>query len=80
MQRLSSSLEALGVVVTTAENIAVVDSSCSDALIQPLVIWSQETIIETAEQRQALKRLAEQYLVIVALSDEHIAQVANYFR
>ncbi|KRP19899.1 MAG: hypothetical protein ABS23_01995 [SAR92 bacterium BACL16 MAG-120619-bin48] len=80
VQRLSSSLEALGVVVTTAENIAVVDSSCSDALIQPLVIWSQETIIETAEQRQALKRLAEQYLVIVALSDEHIAQVANYFR
>ena len=48
VQRLSSSLEALGVVVTTAENIAVVDSSCSDALIQPLIIWSQETIIETA--------------------------------
>ena len=80
VESLSDSLQSLGRKTAAAQNYEAIGSLCSDPLIQPLVISSKNTSLETPSQREQLKILATQYLVIVALSNDHVNQVAEYFR
>ncbi len=80
VQRLSHSLQSLGRETAAAKNYESIASLCTDPLIQPVVISSENTPLETESQREQLQVMAAKYLVIVALSEEGINNVAEYFR
>ena len=80
VQSLSHSLQSLGRETAAAQNHQSIASLCSDPLIQPVVISSENTPLETDRQREELQVMATKYLVIVLLSEEGIANVAEYFR
>jgi sigma-B regulation protein RsbU (phosphoserine phosphatase) len=80
VQNLSHSLQSLGCETAAAKNYESIAALCSDPLIQPVVISSENTPLETESQRQQLQVMATKYLVIVALSEEGINNVAEYFR
>ena len=79
VESLSDSLQSLGRKTAAAQNYEAIGSLCSDPLIQPLVISSKNTSLETPSQREQLKILATQYLVIVALSNDHLTRWPNIF-
>ena len=80
VQSLSQSLQALGRETAAAKNYQSIASLCSDPLIQPVVISSENTPLKTDSQREQLQVMATKYLVIVALSEEGIGNIAEYFR
>jgi phosphoserine phosphatase RsbU/P len=80
LQRLDHSLRSLGCDTTVAADYEAIGALCGDALIQPVVISSRSTPVQTLSQRQQLQAMAAEYLVIVALSEEGITDVAGYFR
>lgn len=80
VQSLSHSLQSLGRETAAAKNYESIASLCSDPLIQPVVISSENTPLDTDSQREQLQVMATKYLVIVALSEEGIDNVAEYFR
>ena len=80
VQSLSHSLQYLGRETAAAKNYESIASLCSDPLIQPVVISSENTPLDTDSQREQLQVMATKYLVIVALSEEGIDNVAEYFR
>ena len=80
VQSLSHSLQYLGRETAAAKNYESIASLCSDPLIQPVVISSENTPLDTDSQREQLQVMATKYLVIVALSEAGIDNVAEYFR
>ncbi|MGB0450326.1 MAG: PP2C family protein-serine/threonine phosphatase, partial [Porticoccaceae bacterium] len=80
VQSLSHSLQSLGRETAAAQNYEAIANLCSDPLIQPVVISSENTPLETDSQREQLQVMATKYLVIVALSEEGINNIAEYFR
>ena len=80
VQSLSHSLQSLGRETAAATNYQSIASLCSDPLIQPVVISSENTPLETDSQREQLQVMATKYLVIVALSEAGIENIAEYFR
>ena len=80
VQSIGDSLQALGRETATAENYQAIVSLCSDPLIQPVVISSESSPLKTDSQREQLQVMAAKYLVIVALSESGIDNIAEYFR
>ena len=86
VKNLNQILQSLGRDTAAAANYEAIANLCSDPLIQPVVVCSENTPIETPSQRQQLQAFAASHLVIVAmsqactLSEESIDQVAEYFR
>ena len=80
VQSLGHSLQSLGRETAAAQNYQSIASLCSDPLIQPVVISSENTPLETDSQREQLQVMATKYLVIVALSEAGIENIAEYFR
>ena len=80
VKNLNQTLQSLGRDTAAAANYDAIADLCSDPLIQPVVVCSENTPIETDSQRQQLQVMATKYLVIVALSEEGINNVAEYFR
>lgn len=80
VESLSYSLQSLGRETAAAPNYQAIGKLCSDPLIQPVVISSDNTPLETDSQKEQLQVMAAKYLVIVALSKACIKNVAKYFR
>jgi phosphoserine phosphatase RsbU/P len=80
VERLIQRLQSLGCDTAAAQNYKSIASLCSDPLVQPVVISSENTPLETHSQREQLQVMATKYLVIVALSEEGTGNVAEYFR
>jgi phosphoserine phosphatase RsbU/P len=80
VESLSQSLQSLGRDTAATQDYKSIASLCSDPLIQPVVISSEKTPLETDSQREQLQEMAAKYLVIVALSEQGTDNVAEYFR
>ena len=80
VKSIGDSLQALGRETATAENYQAIGNLCSDPLIQPVVISSESSPLKTDSQREQLQVMAAKYLVIVALSESGIDNIAEYFR
>ncbi len=80
VESLSQRLQSLGCDTTAAQDCKSIASLCSDPLVQPVVISSENTPLETHSQREQLQVMATKHLVIVALSEEGTGNVAEYFR
>lgn len=80
VESLSQRLQSLGCDTTAAQDYKSIASLCSDPLVQPVVISSENTPLETHSQREQLQVMATKHLVIVALSEEGTGNVAEYFR
>ena len=63
--------------VQDIQSIAIV---CTDPLNQPIVLFSENTAVSTPEQSELLRKLCEDYLIIIALREEDKAYLADYFR
>ena len=80
VKAIGDSLQTLGRETATAENYQAIGNLCSDPLIQPVVVSSENSPLETASQREQLQVMAAKYLVIIALSESGIDNIADYFR
>jgi phosphoserine phosphatase RsbU/P len=80
VESLSHSLQSLGRETAAAPNYQAISNLSSDPLIQPVVISSDNSPLETDSQKEQLQAMTAKYLVIVALSKAGIKNVAKYFR
>ncbi|MBT6593269.1 MAG: hypothetical protein HOO18_04870, partial [Porticoccaceae bacterium] len=65
---------------TAVQNVEAIRTRCQDPLLQPLLVGSDQIAIESDSQREYLKALAAEFLVIVLLGANQSHQVADYFR
>ncbi|MDB9992845.1 hypothetical protein OAD69_00680, partial [Porticoccaceae bacterium] len=65
---------------TALQNVEEIRARCQDPLLQPLLVSSHQITIESDSQREYLKALAAEFLVIVLLSPDQSHRVADYFR
>ncbi len=80
VKSIGDSLQGLGRETATAENYQAIGNLCSDPLIQPVVVSSESSPLETDSQREQLQVMAAKYLVIIALNESGIENIAEYFR
>jgi len=65
---------------TALQNVEEIRARCQDPLLQPLLVSSHQIAIESDSQREYLKALAAEFLVVVLLSPDQSHRVADYFR
>jgi serine phosphatase RsbU (regulator of sigma subunit) len=63
-----------------AQDMQAIATVCTDSLNQPIVLFSENTPVSTPEQSELLRKLCEDYLIIIALREEDKAYLADYFR
>ena len=80
LKQLTADFHAVGSKTLTAENVGALDSVCDDPLNQLIVLLSDNSPIDSAQESAKLRQLCEDYLVVVALDDAHRDQVADFFR
>ena len=68
VKNLNQTLQSLGRDTAAAANYEAIADLCSDPLIQPVVVCSENTPIETPSQRQQLQAFAASPLGIIAMS------------
>ena len=62
------------------QDIQALATVCTDPLNQPIVLFSENTAVSIPQQSELLRRLCEDYLIIIALREEDNALIADYFR
>ena len=80
IQGSSTSLQLLIGQSTALQNIEAIRARCQDPLLQPLLVGTDHIAIESSSQRDYLKTLAAEFLVIILLSADQSHGVAEYFR
>jgi serine phosphatase RsbU (regulator of sigma subunit) len=80
IQGSSTSLQLLIGQSTALQNIEAIRARCQDPLLQPLLVGTDHIGIESSSQRDYLKTLAAEFLVIILLSADQSHGVAEYFR
>ena len=80
VQGSNPSLQLLIDQSTAVQNVGAIRTRCQDPLLQPLLVGSDHIAIESDGQREYLKALAAEFLVIVLLSPDQSHRVADYFR
>ena len=80
IQGSSTSLQLLIGQSTALQNIEAIRARCQDPLLQPLLVGTDHIAIKSSSQRDYLKTLAAEFLVIILLSADQSHGVAEYFR
>lgn len=80
IQGASNSLQLLITQSTALQNIEAIRARCQDPLLQPLLVSADQLAIESDSQREYLKALAAEFLVIILLGADQSHLVADYFR
>jgi sigma-B regulation protein RsbU (phosphoserine phosphatase) len=80
IQGSSHSLQLLIGQSTAVKNVEAIRTRCADSLLQPILVGSDYIAIDNDGQREYLKALADEFLVIVLLTPDQSHRVAEYFR
>jgi sigma-B regulation protein RsbU (phosphoserine phosphatase) len=80
IQGSSHSLQLLIGQSTAVKNVEAIRTRCADSLLQPILVGSDYIAIDNDGQREYLKALADEFLVIVLLTPDQRHRVAEYFR
>ena len=80
IQGASNSLQLLITQSTALQNIEAIRARCQDPMLQPLLVSADKLAIESDSQREYLKALAAEFLVIILLGADQSHLVADYFR
>lgn len=80
LQGLSHSLQSFGCELTAVKNIEAIRAQCDETLLQRVIVSAKNTPTNTSDQRQKVKALAHEFLIIIALSSENSRQITDYFR
>ena len=80
LKQLTADFHAVGSKTLTAENVGALDSVCDDPLNQLIVLLSDNSPIDSAQESAKLRQLCEDYLIVVALADADGDQIAGFFR
>ena len=80
LQTAKADFHSAGRECLAAQDIQSIAIVCTDPLNQPIVLFSENTVVSTPEQSESLRKLCEDYLIIIALREEDKAYLADYFR
>ena len=80
LQTAKADFHSAGRECLAAQDIQSIAIVCTDPLNQPIVLFSKNTAVSTPEQSELLRKLCEDYLIIIALREEDKAYLADYFR
>jgi len=80
LQTAKADFHSAGRDCLAAQDIQSIAIVCTDPLNQPIVLFSENTAVSTPEQSELLRKLCEDYLIIIALREEDKAYLADYFR
>ena len=80
IQGSSHSLQLLIDQSTAVKNIEAIRTRCQDPLLQPVLVCADYIAIDNDGQREYLKALAAEFLVVVLLNSDQSHRVAEYFR
>jgi len=80
LQTAKADFHSAGRECLAAQDIQSIAIVCTDPLNQPIVLFSKNTAVTTPEQSELLRKLCEDYLIIIALREEDKAYLADYFR
>ena len=80
IQGSSHSLQLLIGQSTAVKNVEAIRTRCADSLLQPILVGSDYIAIDNDGQREYLKALADEFLVIVLLTPDQSHRVPEYFR
>ncbi len=80
LQTAKADFQNIGRGSLAAPDIQAIAAACTDPLNQPIVLFSENTPVSTPQQSESLRKLCEDYLIIIALREEDKACIADYFR
>jgi len=80
LQTAKADFHSAGRECLAAQDIQSIAIVCTDPLNQPIVLFSENTAVSTPEQSELLRKLCEDYLIIITLREEDKAYLADYFR
>ena len=80
LQTAKADFHSAGRECLAAQDIQSIATVCTDPLNQPIVLFSENTAVSTPEQSELLRKLCEDYLIVIALCEEDKAYLADYFR
>lgn len=80
LKNLQADFQAVEREAVTARDIQAAKALCQHPLSQPVVLLSQNTPIKTTAQSTELRKLCEDYLVVIALDEAGKDQIADFFR
>lgn len=80
LQTVKADFHGAGRDCVAAQDIQAIPNVCTDPLNQPIVLLSENTAVATPEQTELLRKICEDYLIIIALREEDKADLADYFR
>jgi len=80
LQTAKADFHSAGRDCLAAQDIQSIAIVCTDPLNQPIVLFSENTAVSTPEQSELLRKLCEDYLIIIVLREEDKAYLADYFR
>ncbi|MGB2566794.1 MAG: hypothetical protein ACPIB1_10165, partial [Porticoccaceae bacterium] len=69
LQNLKADFEAVGQQSLVAADNQSIASVCNDPLNQLVVLRAKNAPIDTPEQSDALRKICEEYLVVIALEE-----------
>jgi sigma-B regulation protein RsbU (phosphoserine phosphatase) len=80
IQGASHSLQLLIDQSTAVKNVETIRTRCQDPLLQPVLVCADYIAIDNDGQREYLRALAAEFLVVVLLNSDQSHRVAEYFR
>jgi sigma-B regulation protein RsbU (phosphoserine phosphatase) len=80
IQGSSHSLQLLIDQSTAVKNVETIRTRCQDPLLQPVLVCADYIAIDNDGQREYLRALAAEFLVVVLLNSDQSHRVAEYFR
>ena len=80
IQGASHSLQLLIDQSTAVKNVETIRTRCQDPLLQPVLVCADYIAIDNDGQREYLRALAAEFLVVVLLNSDQSNRVAEYFR
>jgi sigma-B regulation protein RsbU (phosphoserine phosphatase) len=80
IQGSSHSLQLLIDQSTAVKNVEAIRTRCQDPLLQPVLVCADYIAIDNDGQREYLRALAAEFLVVVLLNSDQSHRVAEYFR
>ncbi|MGB0669714.1 MAG: hypothetical protein ACPGN5_06350, partial [Porticoccaceae bacterium] len=80
LQNLKADFEAVGQQSLVAADNQSIASVCNDPLNQLVVLRAKNAPIDTPEQSDALRKICEEYLVVIALEEVDLHRATDFFR
>ena len=80
LQNLKADFKAVGLQSLTVADNQSIAGICDDPLGQLVVLRAKNTPIDTPEQSAALRKICEEYLVVMALDEADLHRATEFFR